>query len=96
MRRQRCVASVALALALALTLTMKLNVLTLLLFAATVSATVDLPPLPPLIVSLLLDMIGAKQANATVAMSQTTPSGGNTETVGTFSSTTLSASCTST
>lgn len=75
--------------------TMKLHVLTLLLFAATVSATVDLPPLPPLIVSLLLDMIGAKQANVTVAMSQTTASDSSTQTTGTFSTSTLSASYTS-
>lgn len=84
---------------------MKLKHITLLLFAAGVLATVDLPPLAPLIVSLLLDMIGAKQANVTVAMSQlgeattvstATATGTTSDTTATFSRSTLSASYTST
>lgn len=67
---------------------MKLNVIAVLLLVASATATVDLPPLPPLIVSLLLDMIGAKQVNHTVAMSQA-----NASTVATtFSVSTLPAS----
>jgi hypothetical protein len=71
-------------------LTMKLNIITVLLFAVGTTATVDLPPLPPLIVSLLLDMIGAKQMNHTVAMSQSTTA--PVATTSTFSTSTLPAS----
>lgn len=48
--------------------------------AAVAVATVDLPPLPPLIVSLLLDMIGAMSANATLDKTATQVTQHETET----------------